>query len=264
MAQAAPSQIANAPARAPDPRTLLFFVHIPKTGGTSFVQLLQTVYGRGFLLMAPGKRLLFPPRLYTKPMADGLMAISGHVPFGYHREFGASLQRFRGGREHIFARRDVKYISIVRDPVERVKSSYRFVMATPAHRLHRRTRGQSPEEFLRFLVESTRTGAGAINAQARLIGKGCRGDIEAIKRRIREDFHAVGVLEDIAPFVRHLADTLHWPQDVEMGHFNRTSRPPPEEDFAPALVAWIRDRNRLDTELYEFVRSEGRQYWKPA
>ena len=262
MVEAALRHEDEAVVQSVDPNTLLFFVHVPKTGGTSFVELLKTVYGRHFLHVKLARRFRVPQQLYTLAAANRLQAIAGHVPFGFHREFGTAYSWLRRSNEHVFAERDIKYISIVRDPVDRVKSFYRYVMATPGHRLHHRVKGQSPREFLRFMAETTKSGAGSSNHQTRLIGMGCKRDIEAIKERVREDFHAVGVLEEIGPFVKHLAKTLHWPGNLEMGHFNRSRHPRDTEDFDAETIEWIRERNRLDHELYEYVRTEGQKYWK--
>ena len=190
------------------------------------------------------------------------MAIAGHLPYGLHDRFCSGLAiggKTRGGA---FEGRDLKYISIMRDPVERVKSLYRYVTTTPSHRYYLQAKELSPAAFIRHLEGLERNAAEARNQQSRMLGKGCRNDLEAVKQRIREDFFAVGVLENIDPFVTHLRRTLGWPESAALPHLNRSGKLRGDDEFDAETLAWIRHNNAADIELYAFVRDEGQKYWK--
>ncbi|MEQ1577361.1 MAG: sulfotransferase family 2 domain-containing protein [Hyphomicrobium sp.] len=248
--------------RKPDARALLVYVHIPKAGGTSFTELLDRVYGQRFLHLQKQRLLHWPPEYYVSAVANRYDAIAGHLPYGMHKRFGRGFSFNPRNHPGAFDARDLKYISIMRDPVERVKSFYRYVTTTPSHRYHRHAKGLPPAAFFRHLEGLERNALEVRNQQSRMLGRGCHGDLDAIKKRIREDYFAVGVLENVDPFVAHLRQTLGWPATAALPHLNRTSTRRTEDEFDAATLDWISANNTTDLELYAFVRDEGQKYWK--
>ena len=250
------------PNRAADARTLLLYVHIPKAGGTSFTDLLAAVYESRFLHVQRRRTLRWPAEYYTRGAANRYLAISGHLPYGFHKRFGSSLPWTAKGGEGVFEGRDLKYISIMRDPVERVKSYYRYVTTTPSHRLHQRLKGLAPAAFFGLIEEIERHGGETRNQQSRMLGRGHVSDPAALWRSIRENFYAVGVLEDVDPFVAHLRRTLGWPDTAGLAHLNKSSSARAGAEFDADTLGWIRRNNAADIELYACVRDEGPKYWK--
>jgi len=217
-----------------DPSVLLVFLHLPKAGGTSLNGILARVYGRRFLNVSNHRRDWEDRR--TNP--DGVYCLAGHFPYGWH----ARLGRGRNGDEEgdgLFAGREVRYVTVVREPVERVKSYYHYVQATAKHRHHSATRGMSPREFFDFLKR--------------------RGDRELWDQQIRmmegmpEDrFYLCAPLTRLAEFVSVLGAALGWPGDLEIPHANRTESRR-DEGFGAELVEAIRQRSARDLALYEQV-----------
>ena len=91
------------------------FIHIPKTGGTSVTETLQRVSFDNVRKASPWELASFPEVFEDTPV------IVGHIPF--HFEFR-------------WERRPRTLATVLRDPVDRVVSFYRYVLATPEHHAH--------------------------------------------------------------------------------------------------------------------------------
>ena len=102
----------------------IIFAHIPKSAGFSLNTIMKKQYGNERVLeIDPSK----PRKAYlgvaTMPVWSALYlrAISGHVVWGLHKWLPKSFI----------------YITVLRDPVERVLSFYSYVLASPTHFLHK-------------------------------------------------------------------------------------------------------------------------------
>lgn len=101
----------------------VIFMHIPKAAGSTFKSVLWREYGRSavFDFRAPTMHEDFARFLALSPRERArFRAIQGHVPFGLHRLIEGPC----------------RYVTLLRDPVDRLVSTYRFVRATPHHPDH--------------------------------------------------------------------------------------------------------------------------------
>lgn len=217
------------------PDSLLVFVHIPKAAGTSLNELFEQVYGRTFLNVSNHH----PAWESRRPDPDGIFCLSGHVPYGWHRKLGAKGRTDWPG-DGLFEGRTIRYVSIVRDPVDRFRSYYRYAKQEPKHRHHREVAGMSPREFLSFL--DSIDDRGAWNQQFRMLG-GLPGD----------RFHLVAPLDRLDRFVEVLGKSLGWPGGFALPHSNR-SEGKDVDGFDDSLIAEIEARGPKDRELYDHVR----------
>jgi hypothetical protein len=218
----------------------LVFLHIPKTGGTT----LGTTIERWF---APNEVLVLRRRggreqLAAMPEADRrrLRLVRGHVPFGLHE----------------LLPQGAAYVTLLRDPVERVLSLYHYVVSDPDHPFRRRFAGRLPtlEEFLREGLQRRH----AENGQTRLVSGALRqtlgrDDLAAAKDHLRRDFALVGLTEAFDASLLLLSSRygrgipFYERRMVGVGRVR-------DEELSPEVRDRLVGQNALDRELYDFGR----------
>ncbi|MCF6341743.1 MAG: sulfotransferase domain-containing protein [Bacteroidales bacterium] len=209
----------------------LISLHIPKSGGTSFYKTIQGVYGKDVVARVDYKpyykKLFLNEREYEKSaFSNHLKVIHGHI-------------QFNALKKHIELSDDVKIITWLRNPVERIISDYFFVKNIMneryrhdpynPHVLNRMTR--SLLEFAAQEVEQNRI--------SRFLGDA----------RL-EDFFFVGVLEYFDEDLKRLSALLNWGPYSE-AKLNKTKNKPKE--IADEIVEKIKEFNRKDMDLYEKI-----------
>jgi hypothetical protein len=236
----------------------LVFVHIPKTAG----QTLSTFFYRNY----PRRQIVhldilgFPSVLNPRPFDEymqtipletrsGARVIWGHLPYGVHRHIP----------------RPCAYITVLREPIDRVISGYKYIRTNPRHVLHDRIVGENVglEEY----VESGMDSVYAENLQTlQLSGRQFepldRDALSQAKRNL-EGFLLVGLTERFEETVALLQRTLR----LRVPFYVTRNVSPPLEAHERTLEL-IRERNQLDLELYDYarelfsrrVRSEGRSF----
>jgi len=216
----------------------LVFLHVPKTGGTSFNQALRDQYGAAFHRVKPGggwrKESVLPPKI---------VAVSGHMPWGVHKKWGV----------------EATYVTILREPVYRVISLWWFCRKWQKHKWHSAARRLGVVEF----CESRRF-ADLDNGMTRwLAGRGDVGrfppnraadevDLKRAKAHLQQ-MYAVMFTETLQADVRRLGTRLGWAQVPELPR-KMVGKDRPlvsEEDRLELLVL-----NDLDAELYAWATEE--------
>lgn len=161
---------------------LLFFLHIPKTAGTTMNTIMRSNFGKSSIIHL-NKPYQHAESLREQWSVKGSRArlVSGHFPYGIH--------------EHI----DVEpaYFAVIRNPYERVYSFYKYILNTPTHYYHKELTEKrwTFEEFLR-----DGTVPEVSNQQVRLL-TGCKVDSKAVNEEtyaeaianIHKHFSLVGV-----------------------------------------------------------------------
>ena len=128
--------MANRGKQGDDPTTTpaapLVFVHIPKAAGTALKELIAQIYrGRPMLLFAPGDGRLERFRTLPASSRASVAVLGGHEPFGLQDAFEGT------GAEPAV-------ITVLREPVAREVSLYRYIFAESAHFAHARFVAERP------------------------------------------------------------------------------------------------------------------------
>jgi hypothetical protein len=212
------------------------FLHIPKTGGTSFRQVVETVYGSRCISVYSLDAATLAGVKEQLVEADALF---GHLFYGIHQVLGIAP----------------RYITIVRDPVERVISFYRH-----------QARDEDSEFFgaiadgmtLRDLLESGR--CHQVNNHMVRIVSGYESsepihDEHVLRRALANlnQFECLGVTARMDESVLQIARRLGWRSVPAVPRINTS----PSRDFSidSATRDAILRQNALDLQLYDAVAS---------
>lgn len=206
----------------------LISLHIPKTAGTSFRNMLKSVYGEDqvvrFDINERGEVRL-DEALYEKDKLPGVRVIHGHFVF-------ADLERMYKLPS------DYQLITWLRDPVARVVSNYYYLESRLKELLDEERRNLNiRSKMQRSLIEYARAELNR-NRQSKFL----RGiEIEQM------DF--VGIQEHFSTEIPALAACLAWKSVPENLHHNPTASAKP--DIPDAVLAEIRELNAEDQAIYE-------------
>ncbi len=231
------------PARRFFPRPLVF-LHLPKTGGTTLWELVARQYkgGRGHRFLGGADDLrrftMLPPEERAR-----FDLLTGHVNFGIH----------------LYIEATPTYITMLRDPVERIVSHYYHCRRHEGHYLHRviHERGLSLRDYVEQRVTYE-----IDNDQVRWLtplqhlevarGGVTRQMLLEAKRNLQAWFSVVGLVERFDDSVVLLGAAFGW-TDLAYRRKNVNAERPPMEEVDPATIALIRDMNRYEIELYDFA-----------
>lgn len=206
----------------------LISIHIPKTGGTSFYQLLQQAYGAEAVSISYKRKHYMAAMQehdsFLDSLPDGLRVLHGHLRYpevaDLHRQSGA------------------KAICWLRDPVERVISNHRFFL----HRLrnpHINPRGYA---LNKHRVNESLTTYAARPENRNVISR----HLEGIAL---EELAFVGFLHRFEADLHRLAQLLGWPP-LALPHLNQGALPKPAR-LSEADLRQLRRYNQQDIELYQ-------------
>jgi hypothetical protein len=241
---------ASRPRVDPADQPTVIFLHIGKTAGLSLRQVLrrQVPSSRVLEFRAP---LPEPGRLRREgalahlaglPERDRARArlVMGHAPFGVHE----------------LIPRPSTYVTMLRDPVALVLSVYRYILRTERHILHEEVvrRDLSLDAFVRsgLSLETDNSQTRAVAGDTSTPFGGCGSEmLERAKTNIEERFSVVGLTERFDESLLLLRRAFGWRNvryvSTNVAPDHGRSRPPPE------TVELIRERNRLDLELYAWA-----------
>lgn len=243
-----------------EPSPVLLYLHIPKAAGTTLGSLLfdqmrsHDCPDAGIHGFHSG--VFYYPATFTKELDaaseslvrqalvhDGLRAVLGHLRFGLH----ASLSR------------PYRYVTILREPVSRVRSLYEF------QRLNERKYGKLagirlPEDvdLARYVLEPPY--AEVDNGMTRRISGlsppvgGCTTEmLSRAKTNLQEHFAVVGLTERFDESLILMSRLLGWAEVPIYYPMNVNTRRHEEVNLDPAISEVVRSQNTLDVELYRFA-----------
>lgn len=230
---------------------LFIFVHMPKSGGTSFNAYLEEIYGRYMVKYHP----YFNPELFeetTLEKAKNILCISSHYGFGIHRLFGSDkLGRSCVVGDGLFSGRDIRYVTIVRNPLERMVSYYNFVTTFPLHHHYDKTKFMDIYQFFKYL---RRKGDPELsNLQCYLLNGRLSRRFEDARYNIDKYFFAVATVDKFSQFVKSLKKEMCWPDNVQHTRRNISPKKVFYDEIDENLKEYILESNKEDFKLYKYV-----------
>ena len=223
----------------------ILYLHIPKAAGSTLGRILDQRCQKGRVLIIHNTRRA-TEELMAVPEAERvrLQLVRGHYPYGIHE---CLTQPF-------------EYVTILRDPVERIISHYYYLLRHPAHYLYNRVTSEKMgiKEYLQAGLTKELD-----NGQTRLIsgyynrdpyGQCQRELLDLAKENLRNHFAVVGLAERFDETVLLLSQKLKlgW-NNMYYVRENVTPDRPRREQLSADVMEAINAVNHLDVELYAFA-----------
>jgi hypothetical protein len=208
----------------------LISIHIPKTGGQSFYNILQQVYGDELSIYYRRREyeaVMRQHRRFEEGLEDHLKVLHGHL---YYKEV-----------KRLHRQTNAKVICWLRDPVERVISNYNFFKS----RLERPDLNPEVARLNAHRKEETLLEyAGRRHTRNRMH--------KFLKGLPLEQLFFIGFLEHYAQDLGRLQEKMGW-EEIDIPFLNQGRRQK-KESLDTATLKKLESWNRKDIKLYDRAR----------
>jgi hypothetical protein len=218
-------------------REALIFLHIPKTAGTTLNRIIEWQYNPVSIFTVDPHRIRATVARFKKVSEQRrrrFRVVRGHLLYGIHE----------------FLPQGATYITMLREPVARVLSTYAFILRRPLHPLHRKLKaGRLGVEDLIQMTPHRQ------NLQCRFIsgigiGPNCDERVlEVAKENLAREFRVVGLCERFQESLCLMIAAFGWKVPFYTNRKVTKSRP----SIEPNGIDMIREYNRFDLDLYDFA-----------
>ncbi len=215
-------------------KKIVAFVHIEKAAGTSVIHMLRDSFYPAYVDVRPVARgdywFKSSDLDWYKKVMPWIKVIGGHALVPY-----TDLEQYY----------DVKYFTVLRDPVDRYISQYRYWRSALGKDL----------SFEDFLDKSD-----SWNMQSKKICKD-RKATTAIQV-LQEKFIAYGLVENMELFVADLAEYFNCEMSLQRKNLTK-NKVDKVDELKEAFLQAIIERNEEDIALYNWVKSQNEQKKQP-
>ena len=225
----------------------ILFLHIPKAAGSTLSRFIEAQYPPWRIFSLSGYR----PNESLKRFAalsqkrrDSFDVIKGHYAFGVHELLG----------------KRARYLTVLREPVDRICSVYYYAKRNQRHPLHEIARSKGIAGFL----EATKNVPALSNQQTRALSGTPQLNLagspqldlddrhlERAKKNL-ESFEGIGLSDRFQESLAYLTLVFDW-TPLRLDAQNVTSNRPSAAQLTEATAEHIRQRNRLDVDLYAYA-----------
>lgn len=229
-----------------DQRKTLIFLHIPKTAGSTLHKIIERQYKPKSIFSINGKRAqesIAEFKSLSEAQRSEIRVLKGHMKFGLHE----------------YLPQPSSYMTILRDPIDRVISHYYYVLRKPNHYLHNQV--TSKNMSLKDYVCSGMTKE-LDNSQTRLLSSitanipygECSSEVlESARKNLQEHFAVVGVADNFDETLILLKQAFNWKTPFYI-KANVTKNRPLKADISKETLNAIEKYSELDIELFGYAK----------
>lgn len=230
----------------------VIFLHIPKTAGTTFKQIIKRNYAQNEIFGLNGDEKYQTDQKLNNLLPDKkdkIKFIGGHINFGMHESFND---------KHNF-----KYITFLRDPIQREISYYKYVLRTTRHVHHQEViaNKMTLQDYITSHLYKDLDNAQTKQIAGLHVGLQSKplhitDDIlQKAKNNINDYFIFAGIIESFEEGLILLHKTLNWKFPLYYTSFNINPTKEEKIKTSDKTIQLIIDQNQLDIQLYEYVKN---------
>jgi hypothetical protein len=230
-------------------RQHLIFLHVPKAGGSTLHAVLDRYYRPGEVYHVGGGRTLETMQGFEaipRERRESVTLLRGHVRYGVHELFSGPS----------------RYVTFLRDPVERIVSFYKYARRSPTNHIHSqiRSRNMSLADVMAAGL-TTELNNGQVR---RLAGYDRFNDVygfgdcppellDIALANIDRHFSLVGFIEKFDESLLLLASILGWRIPPYYARKNVSRGSSDADGIDERTLDVVRQDNLLDLRLYEVM-----------
>lgn len=229
-------------------RKPVIFLHIPKAAGSTLLHIVRRQYSPCNIFSIDGKNPIESIKqleLLPKNKREATQAVMGHMYFGAHEFFPQPST----------------YITMLRDPIERIISFYYYVLRNPGHNHYNliTSKNLSLKDYVKSGI-----GKQLDNGQTRLLSGvdslnvefGSCSDkmLQIAKNNLTKYFSVVGITEYFDESLLMMKSKLKWEKSILYTKNNVTKNRPNKSDFPELDLREIERQNEFDIELYRYAK----------
>ena len=219
----------------------LLFLHIPKAGGSTLNAILYQQYEQEEICKIDKKNIDGFSSI-SEEKKKQFKLIKGHFHFGLHE----------------FLPQKYNYVTMLRDPTERVISLYYYIRSSPDHYLHKQlmSNQMTLEEFVSSgILKNTDNGQTRfISGQKKLeFGSTSQDNLDIAKDNLSK-MAVVGTLENFDEALILIKKTFGW-KNIFYTRQNITKSRLSQKEISQSTLETIVQYNHLDQELYKYAQS---------
>jgi hypothetical protein len=216
---------------------IFIHLHMPKTAGTTLKTVIKKNYNENEIIdlyESFRNHQEVVEKLNSLPL-EGVKCVNCHLSYGIH--------------EHIS--KPATYISMLRDPIERVISEYFFIRSSPKHNLHHEAMKMDLLEFQQ--EETNRNKQSKIIIGAPLSTAITRDDFKKAKKYIKRDFAFIGITELFDESLLLLMRQFGW-SSIQYNMENVSRNRPKVLELPEHVIRELKLNNKIDYALYNYAR----------
>jgi hypothetical protein len=218
---------------------LLIFMHIPKTAGITLRTIISNQYKPEEVINTFHHETGFET-IVQQVRTENIKCLLSHHPFGIHKMLNKPFT----------------YVTMLRDPVDRVISAYYYLHKNP-DTLEEFKKKMDRVSFKEFITEDDKDFQYFVNNMQTRIASGeydpNMADLKRAKKNLIDYFSVIGITEMFDESIDLMKATFGW-GNINYVKQNVTKNRPLKEHVPEEIIKIIEEKNQLDLELYKWAR----------
>lgn len=218
---------------------MLIFMHIPKTAGITLRYIISNQFNPEEVINTYKHETGFET-IEEKVRTENIKCILSHHPFGIHK----------------LVNKPFTYVTMLRDPVDRVISAYYYLHKNP-YTIEEFKKKIDRASLMEFITQYDKDFQYFVNNMQTRIASGeydpKMADLKKAKENLKDYFSVVGITEKFDESIYLMKERFGW-RNISYKKQNVSMVRPLKEDVPREIIRMIEEKNQLDIELYRCAK----------